>query len=163
MASRGIVPLELVVDFCRGSERLLEEVGPYERGRTVHLVEVLDFFRDVEICCVIVKFLPAEFLAEYRGELLQGERLACTRVEKGSRLVLHVCPDIVPLCRDFILGEINLVRNLLFHDFEALFVNIRLFLNVQSKKKGSRRSCGRNLYVSLCIQNGADLLRLIEL
>ena len=72
MASRGIVTLELVVDFCRGSERLLEEVGPYERGRTVHLVEVLDFFRDVEICCVIVKFLPAEFLAEYRGELLQG-------------------------------------------------------------------------------------------
>ena len=163
MASRGIVTLELVVDFCRGSERLLEEVGPYERGRTVHLVEILDFFRNVEIWCVIVEFLPAEFLAENRGEFFQGERLAGTRVEKGSRLVLHVCPDIVPLCRNLIFSEINLVRDFLFHNLKVLFVNIRLFLNVQSKNKGSRRSCGRNLYVSLCIQNGADLLRLIEL
>ena len=116
MGSAGVVTLELVVDLSRCTELLLEEVSTYQRGRTIHLVEFQDLFRDREISSIVIEFLLNEFIAEYRSQFFSGHRLMCARVQKRSRLVLHVGTDIIPSGWDLLFIKIRFVRNFLRHN-----------------------------------------------
>ena len=49
MGTRGVVPLKLVVDPGRGIQGLLQLVSPNQRGRAVHLIDVLNGFRNIHI------------------------------------------------------------------------------------------------------------------
>ena len=120
MAAGGVVALELIVDFGRGSKRFLQEVCPHKRRWPVHLVEILNFLRDVKERSVVIQFLTAEFLAKYGSQFLKGHRLERTRVEQRCGLVLHIRTHIVPLFRNLILAEIGFVRDFLFHSFKSL-------------------------------------------
>ncbi len=115
VAARRVVALELIVDLRRRAESLLEEVGAHERRGAVHLVEVHYLLRNVKPSGVVVYLLFAQLGAENRLHLFQRQRRACGGVEQRRRLVLHVCPHVVPLCRNLFLRQVDLVRYLLLH------------------------------------------------
>ena len=109
MAAARVVALELVVDVRGGLQLLFEAVRADERRGAVHLVEILDLLRDRDIGVLIVQFLSDQLLAEDAAELFGGHGLMRAGIEKGSGLVLHVRPDVVPGGRDLVLGKIDLV------------------------------------------------------
>ena len=113
VASTGVVALELVIDVRRGLQLLLQAVRAHQRRRAVHLIEILDLFRDRDIGIFVVELLSDQFLTEHGAELLSRHGLKGSGVEKGSGLVLHISPDIVPCLGDLVFGEIDLVGNLL--------------------------------------------------
>ena len=112
VAAARVVALELVVDVRGGLQLLFEAVRADERRGTVHLVEILDLLRDRDIGVLVVQFLGDQLLAEDAAELFGCHGLMCAGIEKGSGLVLHVRPDVIPGGRDLVLGEIDLVRDL---------------------------------------------------
>ena len=115
MGTGSVVALEFVIDLCWRSESLLKEVCAYQRGRAIHLIKLKHRLRDVEETSFVVEFLLVEFLAEDGVHLLNCESVSVSRMNERCRLVFHVCTHVVPLSRDFILVQVNLVRNLLFH------------------------------------------------
>ena len=106
--TRGVVAFELVVDVCRSAESLFEEVSANERRRTVHLVERADVFRNFDVSGIVIEFLLDEFVAENRLQIFESHRLAGSRVQKRSGLLLHIGTDVVPCLREFIFVEISL-------------------------------------------------------
>ena len=127
MTSGSIVALELIIYLRRGAERLLQEIRPHQRRRTIHLVEIQNLLRDIEIRCVIVQFLTTKLFAEDWLQLIHSKRLAGRWIQKRRRLVLHIGTNIIPLGRNLILSEIDFVRNFLFHDF-ILLVDYTLYI-----------------------------------
>lgn len=112
----GVVSLEFVVYLCRSSERLFKAVRTDERRRTVHLIEREYFLGNIDVRRCVVKLLLCKLAAEYRGKLIDRDRLHRCGIEKRRGLVLHIRTDIVPFLRKLILGEIGLVRNfVVFH------------------------------------------------
>ena len=92
----GVVAFELIENLRRCAERLFEEGGVDQRGRTVHFVEIENLLRDIyELCCV-VEFLLYKFLTENRGEVLLPERLEGSGIEQSCGLLFHVSAQIVP-------------------------------------------------------------------
>ena len=104
VAARGVVALELIIDFGRSVQRLFEEISPHQRRWTIHLVEVYYFFRYVEPLGVVIEFLLIEFGAEDRRQIVVSERFAGSRVDERSRFVGHVGAHVVPLCRNLVFG-----------------------------------------------------------
>ena len=112
VAAAGVVAFELIVDVRRCTQLLLQAVSPDQRGRTVHLVEISDFLRDVEVCCVIVQLLLHQFPAEHMLQFLCRHRLVGGRVQQRCRLLLHIRPNIVILFRHLVFCQVDLVRDL---------------------------------------------------
>ena len=69
MAAAGVVTLELVIDLCGCAELFLQTVGADKRRRTVHLIEIADFLRNLEVRRIIIQLLCHQLLAENAGEL----------------------------------------------------------------------------------------------
>ena len=68
MGTGGVVPLKLVVDPGRGIQGLLQLVSPNQRGRAVHLIDVLNGFRNIHIGGGAIQLLAGKLLAEEWGE-----------------------------------------------------------------------------------------------
>ena len=120
MASGGVVAFEFVVDLGGGPQCLFQAVSPYQRGGTVHLVEVLDLLGDVDVRIIVVQLLLYQFLAEHRTQFLGRHGLQRARIEQRSRFVLHVRTDVVPLFRDLVFRQIDLVRDFFCHGIRFL-------------------------------------------
>ena len=108
MRTRSVVAFELVVDVGRSTEGLFEEVGANERGGTIHLVERADVFRNLNKRSFIIEFLLDEFVAENRLQVFESHRLAGSRVQERSGLLLHVGTDVVPCLREFVFFKVSL-------------------------------------------------------
>ena len=108
----GIVALELVVDLCRGSQRLFQCVSTDKRGRTVHFIDFLDLFRDIDISMGLVQFLTSEFFAENRVEIALGHGLEGCRMQHRVGLFLHDRTQIEPLLGHLVFGQIQTMGNL---------------------------------------------------
>ena len=133
MASGGVVAFEFVVDLGGGPQCLFQAVGPYQRGGTVHLVEVLDLLGDVDVRIIVVQLLLYQFLAEHRTQFLGRHGLQRARIEQRSRFVLHVRTDVVPLFRDLVFTQIDFVRDFFCHGirFLSLFAGKQKLLSPQ--------------------------------
>ena len=77
----GVVALELIEYLGRRVERLFQELRMNERTWAEHLVEVQDFFGDVEPLCIVVKLLLYEFFTENRLHLSRSKGLTCARIQ----------------------------------------------------------------------------------
>ena len=64
MAAGGVVSLELVIDFRRCLQLLLQAVGADQGSRPVHLVEILNFLRDRNEGILIVQLLRDELVKQ---------------------------------------------------------------------------------------------------
>ena len=115
MRAGGVVALELVVNFGRRAQRLFQEGRVDERRGAVHPVKVQNRLRDVDHRCGLVQLLLYQLLAEDRLHLLRRERFTRAGVNQRRGLVLHVRPQIVPLLRNLMLFEVNLVGNVFAH------------------------------------------------
>ena len=69
MAAAGVVALELVIDLRGRAELFLQTVGADKRSRAVHLIEIADLFRNLEVRRIVVQLLRHQLLAENAGEL----------------------------------------------------------------------------------------------
>ncbi len=69
MAAAGVVALELVIDLRGRAELFLQTVGADKRRRAVHLIEIADLIRNLEVRRVVIQLLRHQFLAENAGEL----------------------------------------------------------------------------------------------
>ena len=75
----------------------------------------------------VVEFLGDEIFTENGAEFLSSHGLKGTGIEKRCGLVLHISPYVVPGGRDLVLGEIDLVGNLLIvvcHGFSPFALNL---------------------------------------
>ena len=109
VAAAGVVAFKLVVDLCRGTQLLLEAVGPDQGRGPVHLVEVEDLPGDRVLAGVVVQFLLHQVFAEDAGKLLGGHGLVRAGVEQGGGLVLHVGPQVVPVSGHLVFVQVDLV------------------------------------------------------
>ena len=75
MTAAGVVALEFVIDLCGCAELFLQTVGADKRRRTVHLIEIADFLRNLEVRRIIIQLLRHQLLAENAGELCRRHRL----------------------------------------------------------------------------------------
>ena len=111
VGARGVVALELVVDFCRSTERFFEEVCPHERRRAEHPVEVADRLRYLEKRRCLVKLLRDQFVAKNMRKVLCRARRSGRGVQERRRLLLHVRAHVVPTFRQLVFFEICLIWN----------------------------------------------------
>ena len=114
VASGSIVAFKLVVDFGRCLQLFLKAVCPDKRRGPIHFVKVQDLRRNRVFTGLIIQFLPDQLIAEDHAEFFGCHRLMRGRIQQGSRLVLHVGADIVPILRHFLFFEIDLVGDCLF-------------------------------------------------
>ena len=114
MAPGCIVAFKLVEYMSRRIERLLQKDRVNKRRRPVHFVKILNLIRNRDERGIIVQFLSDQLVAEDRLHILEFKRLQRTRMNQRRRFVLHIRADIIPFCRDLILGEIDLVRDIIF-------------------------------------------------
>ena len=96
VAAAGVIALELVIDMRGGLKLFFQTVRAYKRGRAVHLVKILDLLGNREEAGVVVELLLNQFLAEHAFQLLSRHGLMRAGIQKGSGLVLHVRPQVVP-------------------------------------------------------------------
>ena len=116
MAAGGIVAFKLVIDLRRCAELFLQAVGPDQRRRTVHLVEIADLLRDGDIRRVVVQLLLDQLVTENGAQIVEAHGLAGAGVDQRRGLVLHVRADVVPILGHLRLRQIDLVRNVFgFH------------------------------------------------
>ena len=100
--------LVLVVDAGRGAERLLEPVGPVQRGGPPQPVDVLHLLRDVDVL-LGAHLLRDEVHREDRGEVVRADRLPGARVQRRRGRSRQVVEDVVPARRHLVLVEQDLV------------------------------------------------------
>ena len=116
VAAGGIVAFKLVIDLRRRAELFLQAVGPDQRRRTVHLVEIADLLRDGDIRRVVVQLLLDQLVTENGAQIVKAHGLAGAGVHERRGLVFHVRADIVPILGHLRLRQIDLVRNVFgFH------------------------------------------------
>ena len=109
MAAGGVVALKLIVDVGRGVQLLLQTVGAHQRGRTVHLVEIPYLLRDRDIRGGIVQLLLHQLIAEHMAQLLRRHRPERAGMQQGRGLVGHIRTHVVPVPRQLVLSEVDLV------------------------------------------------------
>ena len=109
MAAGGVVALKLVVNLRRGPQGFFQAVSPDQRGGAVHLVKLQDLVGDVEVAGLGVHFLVGQLFAEDRVEVLLRGGFAGGGVQKGIGLLFHVGPEVVPLLRHLVFGEVDSV------------------------------------------------------
>ena len=110
MAAARIVSLKFIVDLSRRIQLLFQTVRTHKRRRPVHLVEIQNFLRDIDIGIRVVQFLSRQLVTEHFPQLLESNRLQSAGVQQRCGLILHIGPDIVPLFRHLLLFQINFVR-----------------------------------------------------
>ena len=115
MAAAGVVSFKLVINFRRRLQLFFQTICPYQRGRTVHLIELPDLLRDIDVGIRIVQLLLYQLIAKYPPQLLKRHGLQRTGIQQGSGLILHIGPHIIPLLRHLILFQIDFVRDFLFY------------------------------------------------
>ncbi len=120
MRTGCVVALKFIVNFSWGLQFFLQAVGPHQRRRTIHLVKIADFLRNIKVSRIIVQLLLHQLPAEYLLQLSRRHRLQSARVQQRRRLVLHIRPQIIPLLRHLIFRQINFVRDLVFSHFSLL-------------------------------------------
>ena len=108
-----VVPLKFIVDLRGRVEQPFEVVGAHERRRTEHPVKVENALRNGDALVLFVELLFDAFLAENRAQLGHGTGLLRRGVQKRRMLRLHVRLHVIPCARHFLLGEIDLVGNVL--------------------------------------------------
>ena len=109
----GVAALELVVDLCRSPELFLQTIGPNQRGGTVHPVKITDLPGDFNIGCPVVQLLDCQLPAEHLLQLRLGHGTQSGGVQQRRGLRLHIGPNIVPIPGHFLLGEVDLVGDVL--------------------------------------------------
>ena len=109
----GVVALELVVDLGGGLELFLQAVGPHQGRGPVHFIEVPDLLGDGDLPGVIVQFLPDQFVAEHRTQVIEAHGRAGGGVQQRGGLGLHICPDIVPIHGHLVFGQVDFVGDFL--------------------------------------------------
>ena len=109
VAARGVVALKLVVDVGGGVQLLLQAVGPHQRRRTVHLVEVTDLLRDGDVGGGVVQLLLHQLVTEHMAQLLRRHGLERAGVQQRRGLVGHIRTHVVPVPRQLVLAEVDLV------------------------------------------------------
>ena len=102
MTAACIITLELVVNLCRCAEFLLKAICTNEWRRSVHFIEIKDFFRNINIWCSIIKLLLYKLVTENMTEFIRSNRFQCSRIKKRSRFFLHISTNVVPLLWEFI-------------------------------------------------------------
>jgi hypothetical protein len=102
--------LVLVEDLGRGAQRLLPLRGADERRGTPDLVDLLHFFRDLDVV-VHGHFLHDERHGEERSEVCRTQRLQRTRMERRRRRSGKIRGEVVPtrwhpvFAKDVLLGH----------------------------------------------------------
>ena len=109
MGAGGVAALELVVDFCRGLELLLQAVGPHQGRGAVHPVKVPDLPGNGDLPGVVVQLLADQLVTEHASQVLKAHGFSGAGVQQGGGLHLHIGPDVVPCPRHLVLGEIDLI------------------------------------------------------
>ena len=112
MGTGGVVPLKLVVDPGRGIQGLLQLVSPNQRGRAVHLIDVLNGFRNIHIGGGAIQLLAGKLLAEDGGEVVHTQGPEGTGVEQRIGLLGHGGAQVEPLLGHLVLGQIQAVGDL---------------------------------------------------
>ena len=69
MAAGSIVSFKFVVNVSGSLQLFLQAVSAYQRGGTIHPIEIADFFRDSKISRLVIQFLLCQFRAEYMGKI----------------------------------------------------------------------------------------------
>ena len=67
MASARVISLELVIYLSRSAESLFKTISSHKRCRSVHLIEVQNLLRYINIRVIIIKLLLNELIAENRS------------------------------------------------------------------------------------------------
>ena len=80
VASACVVALEFVVNLCGSVKSLFKKICSYKRRWTVHFIEVLNFFRNVNVCVCIVKLLVNKLITEHGSKVCVCHRLECCRI-----------------------------------------------------------------------------------
>ena len=79
---------------------------------------------------LVVELLGDEIFTENGAEFFSSHGLKGAGIEKRCGLVLHISPYVVPGGRDLVLGEIDLVGNLLIvvvcHGFLSFRSTVRM-------------------------------------
>ena len=109
----GVVALKLIVDLRRGAQRLFQMVGPDQRRRAIHLVDFLNLLRDIHIGRLAVHLLMGQRLTENGIQFLLLQWLQRAGIQQRVRLLGHIRPEIIPLLRHLVFGEVESVGNFL--------------------------------------------------
>ena len=112
VAAGGVVALELVVDAGGGVQGLLQLIGPDQRGRAVHQVDVPHRLGDVHEGGGGVHLLVGQGLTEDGVELLLLQGLQGAGIQEGVGLLLHVGAEVIPLTGHLVFGEVESVGDL---------------------------------------------------
>ena len=126
VAAGGVVSLELVIDARGGPERLFQKIRADERRRPVHLVEVEYLRRDRYLGVDVVQLLSDQFVAEDRAQFLEGHRFERGGIEQRRGFVLHIRADVVPCLRQFFLGQIYFVGDVVHDGSFSFLILIKL-------------------------------------
>ena len=147
MAAGGVVALELIVDVGGGVQLLLQTVGANQRGRTVHLVEIPYLLGDGDIRGGIVQFLLHQLAAEHMAQLLRRHRLEGGGMQQRRGLVGHIRTHVVPVPRQLVLSEIDLVgdRGRIFHlscllNHNTAWCGVLLFVRIMRNSRSAWRA-----------------------
>ena len=124
------------VDMCRRVQRLFERIGAYKRGRTIILVFILHLFGNVYPCVFAVQFLFGTLHTKDVGQIFRAQWFFRSGVERWQRLVLHVCLNVIPLHRKFVLLQQK--SFLLLHILIAL--GVKPYAKITKKAHNQRLS-----------------------
>ncbi len=115
MASAGVVSFELIINVRRGLEFFFQVVGSHQGSGTIHRIEILDIRGNFKIGGVVIQLLANKLFAKHGFQFFRSHGLLCPRIEEGSRLVFHICPEIVPGLGYLVFSEVDFVGDGVFH------------------------------------------------
>ena len=104
MAAGCVVSFEFIVDLRWCVQGFFQIVSSAKRCRAIDLIDIADFFRDVEVSRFVVHFLLGQFLAEYRVKVFYYRRFPGCRVDHRRCLLFHISAQVIPLLRDLVFG-----------------------------------------------------------
>ena len=110
VAARGVVALEFVIDFGGCAEFFFEVVRANQRRGTVNFIHFLHFFGNVDIPRGVVHFLMCQFLTEYGVQIRFCGGFARGGIDHRVGQFFHIRPQVIPLFRHLVFGQIYSVR-----------------------------------------------------
>ena len=104
MTAGGVVSFEFIVDLRWRVQGFFQIVSSAKRCRAIDLIDIADFFRNVEVSRFVVHFLLGQFLAEYRVKVFHYRRFPGCRIDHRRCLLFHISAQVIPLLRDLVFG-----------------------------------------------------------